>query len=38
VTKRPALFNSSLRSSIEWIHAFPPEDHTYRELPLVNHF
>jgi cytochrome c oxidase subunit 1 len=38
ITSRPALFTSSLSSSIEWAHALPPEDHTYRELPLINHF
>jgi cytochrome c oxidase subunit 1 len=38
IRSRPALFSSYLESSIEWIHALPPEDHTYRELPLINHF
>lgn len=36
--KRPALFSSYQESSIEWIHALPPEDHTYSELPLINQF
>ena len=35
---RPALFSSYQRSSIEWVHVLPPEDHTYRELPIINHF
>jgi cytochrome c oxidase subunit 1 len=38
ISKRPALFSSYQESSIEWIHSLPPEDHTYRELPLINHF
>lgn len=38
VARRPALFTSNLSSSIEWAHTLPPEDHTYSELPLINHF
>jgi cytochrome c oxidase subunit 1 len=38
ISSRPALFTSRLRSSIEWTHVLPPEDHTYSELPLINHF
>jgi cytochrome c oxidase subunit 1 len=37
ITARPTLFTSRLRSSIEWTHSLPPEDHTYRELPVINH-
>jgi cytochrome c oxidase subunit 1 len=38
ISKRPAIFSSYQESSIEWIHNLPPEDHTYSELPLINHF
>jgi cytochrome c oxidase subunit 1 len=38
ISSRPAIFSSYQETSIEWTHSLPPEDHTYRELPLVSHF
>jgi cytochrome c oxidase subunit 1 len=38
IASRPSIFTSYQESSIEWIHQLPPEDHTYRELPIINHF
>jgi cytochrome c oxidase subunit 1 len=38
LASRPALFSSYQYSSIEWSHSFPPEDHTYNELPIISNF
>lgn len=35
---RPTLFSRYQYSSIEWSHPFPPEDHTYNELPIISNF
>nr|ASY98543.1 cytochrome c oxidase subunit I [Prohierodula sp. JZ-2017] len=32
---RPILFSSQMNSSVEWIHNFPPAEHTYNELTLI---
>nr|YP_009990238.1 cytochrome c oxidase subunit I [Panulirus penicillatus]QNN01853.1 cytochrome c oxidase subunit I [Panulirus penicillatus] len=34
-SKRPILFNSFMPTSIEWIHPYPPADHSYMEIPLL---
>jgi cytochrome c oxidase subunit 1 len=35
---RPGLFNYISSSSIEWLHNYPPSDHTYSELTLISNF
>nr|YP_008757570.1 cytochrome c oxidase subunit I [Octostigma sinensis]AEV44835.1 cytochrome c oxidase subunit I [Octostigma sinensis] len=36
ISKRQSLYPLSLPSSLEWNHNFPPKDHSYLELPLLN--
>nr|YP_010952853.1 cytochrome c oxidase subunit I [Trapezia bidentata]WMQ53273.1 cytochrome c oxidase subunit 1 [Trapezia bidentata] len=36
MTNRPLMFSSSLPSSIEWNHVYPPADHSYMEIPLIS--
>lgn len=38
ISARPVIFSSYKESSIEWIHLYPPTDHTYDELPIINNF
>lgn len=35
VTKRRRGVSSSLSSSLEWLHPYPPISHRYMEMPLV---
>lgn len=37
-SNRKTLFPLRIPSSIEWIHRFPPSEHTYSELPILNNF
>jgi cytochrome c oxidase subunit 1 len=37
-TNRPGVFNYLAPSSIEWLHNYPPSDHTYSELTLISNF
>nr|YP_008854353.1 cytochrome c oxidase subunit I [Corythucha ciliata]AGM48377.1 cytochrome c oxidase subunit I [Corythucha ciliata]WRW11485.1 cytochrome c oxidase subunit I [Corythucha ciliata] len=36
VTKRQIMFNSDMSSSIEWMQLYPPNEHSYQELPIVS--
>nr|AET09675.1 cytochrome c oxidase subunit I [Gondogeneia antarctica] len=36
ISQRPALFSNHLSTSIEWVHPWPPADHSYDHLPMVN--
>lgn len=38
ISKRIILFSKNNISSIEWAQKFPPEEHSYRELPLILNF
>nr|YP_009326942.1 cytochrome c oxidase subunit I [Somanniathelphusa boyangensis]ANK36778.1 cytochrome c oxidase subunit I [Somanniathelphusa boyangensis] len=33
---RPIIFIPFMSSSIEWNHSYPPADHSYMEIPLIN--
>nr|YP_009488341.1 cytochrome c oxidase subunit I [Dictyla platyoma]AWD31600.1 cytochrome c oxidase subunit I [Dictyla platyoma] len=35
VSKRQILFNENLSSNIEWLQNYPPNEHSYQELPSV---
>nr|YP_010926038.1 cytochrome c oxidase subunit I [Litostrophus scaber]WKF19538.1 cytochrome c oxidase subunit I [Litostrophus scaber] len=35
ISQRPILFSLSKSQSIEWHHGFPPQDHTYSQLPSL---
>lgn len=37
-TKRINLSSIRINSSIEWIQSYPPSEHRYDELPLLNNF
>nr|UPL66012.1 cytochrome c oxidase subunit I [Myrmedobia distinguenda] len=34
-SKREALFNMNMSSSIEWLQKTPPSEHSYNEIPLI---
>nr|YP_010531321.1 cytochrome c oxidase subunit I [Processina sexmaculata]UXX17580.1 cytochrome c oxidase subunit I [Processina sexmaculata] len=36
ISKRMILFSKNTMSSIEWLQKFPPEEHSYTELPIMN--
>nr|QKN98974.1 cytochrome c oxidase subunit I [Mileewa ponta] len=36
MSKRLILFSKNMMSSIEWFQKFPPEEHSYTELPILN--
>nr|QUI77246.1 cytochrome c oxidase subunit I [Empoascanara gracilis] len=36
ISKRQILFPLNNLSSIEWLQKFPPEEHSYTELPLIS--
>nr|QZR91899.1 cytochrome c oxidase subunit I [Mileewa rufivena] len=36
ISKRMILFAKNTMSAIEWLQKFPPEEHSYMELPLLN--
>nr|QID48459.1 cytochrome c oxidase subunit I [Systolederus spicupennis] len=36
LTKRTILFTMNSNSSIEWLQNFPPAEHSFSELPLMN--
>nr|YP_009092561.1 cytochrome c oxidase subunit 1 [Pseudacysta perseae]AIR11942.1 cytochrome c oxidase subunit 1 [Pseudacysta perseae] len=36
VAKRYMLINSDTSSSIEWLQHFPPNEHSYQELPMIS--
>nr|YP_009907544.1 cytochrome c oxidase subunit I [Bothrogonia yunana]QLI54101.1 cytochrome c oxidase subunit I [Bothrogonia yunana] len=36
ISKRMLLFINSSQSSIEWLQKFPPQEHSYEELPLLS--
>nr|UEK24892.1 cytochrome c oxidase subunit I [Kolla paulula] len=36
ISKRVILFSNYSLSSIEWLQKFPPEEHSYSELPLLS--
>ena len=36
VSQRPALTSLALPTSIEWLHSYPPADHSYIEIPAVS--
>lgn len=38
VSSRRVICPLNSNSSIEWIHNFPPSEHTYSELPILNSF
>lgn len=38
VSQRLVFSPYSIPTSIEWIHSFPPQEHSYAELPLVFNF
>nr|YP_010531282.1 cytochrome c oxidase subunit I [Mileewa lamellata]UXX17541.1 cytochrome c oxidase subunit I [Mileewa lamellata] len=35
MSKRLILFSKNMMSSIEWLQKFPPEEHSYTELPIM---
>nr|QQQ88504.1 cytochrome c oxidase subunit 1 [Hyalella tiwanaku] len=35
VTKRQSLFSSSLSTSLDWAHPYPPADHSYSDVPML---
>jgi hypothetical protein len=37
-SNRPAIFSYIQPSYIEWLHNYPPMDHTYSELNLITNF
>nr|QIT06471.1 cytochrome c oxidase subunit 1 [Novacerus sp. FZ-2019] len=37
-SSRPLMFSYIHSSSIEWMHNYPPSDHTYNELTLISSF
>jgi cytochrome c oxidase subunit 1 len=38
VSQRLVFRPYNMPTSIEWIHSFPPQEHSYSELPLVFNF
>jgi len=36
IYQRQVIFSSQLNSSIEWIQKFPPAEHSYEQLPILN--
>nr|AXS65472.1 cytochrome c oxidase subunit 1 [Nitidulidae sp. KM-2017] len=36
--KRPNLSSYSMNTSIEWLQAYPPSEHSYDELPIITNF
>nr|YP_009643429.1 cytochrome c oxidase subunit I [Melamphaus rubrocinctus]APO08859.1 cytochrome c oxidase subunit I [Melamphaus rubrocinctus] len=36
ISKRKIMFNNNMSSSIEWLQLFPPMEHSYSELPMLN--
>nr|AGI59469.1 cytochrome c oxidase subunit I [Hyalella azteca] len=38
VAKRYAVFSASLSGSLEWGHPYPPADHSYSDMPILNSF
>nr|AGI59445.1 cytochrome c oxidase subunit I [Hyalella azteca] len=38
MTKRHAMFTASLSGSLEWGHPYPPADHSYGDMPILNSF
>nr|UBQ33986.1 cytochrome c oxidase subunit I [Plerochila australis] len=37
VSKRMILFDGNPQSGIEWLQNYPPNEHSYEELPMVNY-
>nr|AGI59434.1 cytochrome c oxidase subunit I [Hyalella azteca] len=38
MAKRHAMFTASLSGSLEWGHPYPPADHSYGDMPILNSF
>nr|AGI59453.1 cytochrome c oxidase subunit I [Hyalella azteca] len=38
VAKRYAVFSAGLGGSLEWAHPYPPADHSYSDMPILNSF
>nr|YP_009172400.1 cytochrome c oxidase subunit I [Nepa hoffmanni]ALG35800.1 cytochrome c oxidase subunit I [Nepa hoffmanni] len=36
ISKRMIVFPSNMHSSIEWLQKYPPAEHSYSELPIIN--
>nr|YP_007374652.1 cytochrome c oxidase subunit I [Sirthenea flavipes]ADU58098.1 cytochrome c oxidase subunit I [Sirthenea flavipes] len=36
VSKRQVLFTESMPTNIEWLQKYPPSEHSYSELPILN--
>nr|YP_002970608.1 cytochrome c oxidase subunit I [Laccotrephes robustus]ACJ69522.1 cytochrome c oxidase subunit I [Laccotrephes robustus] len=36
IAKRMVVFPSNMHSSIEWLQKYPPAEHSYSELPILN--
>nr|ACJ69548.1 cytochrome c oxidase subunit I [Ochterus marginatus] len=36
IAKREAIFNNNTSSSMEWLQNYPPAEHSYSELPILN--
>nr|QSL98473.1 cytochrome c oxidase subunit I [Mileewa alara] len=36
ISKRMIIFAKNTPSSIEWLQKFPPEEHSYMEIPMIN--
>nr|AFI23553.1 cytochrome c oxidase subunit I [Stephanitis mendica] len=36
VAKRQLMFNLDMSSSIEWFQNYPPNEHSYQELPMIS--
>nr|UBQ33999.1 cytochrome c oxidase subunit I [Neoplerochila sp.] len=37
VSKRVIIFDSNLQSNIEWLQNYPPNEHSYEELPMISY-
>jgi cytochrome c oxidase subunit 1 len=38
ISQRQCVYSYSIRTSIEWLHSTPPQEHRYSELPLMYNF
>nr|YP_009488367.1 cytochrome c oxidase subunit I [Tingis cardui]AWD31626.1 cytochrome c oxidase subunit 1 [Tingis cardui] len=36
VMSRTIMFNSNMSSNIEWLQNYPPNEHSYQELPMIS--
>nr|YP_009488380.1 cytochrome c oxidase subunit I [Trachypeplus jacobsoni]AWD31639.1 cytochrome c oxidase subunit I [Trachypeplus jacobsoni] len=36
ISKRQIMFNDNMTSNIEWVQNYPPNEHSYQELPIIS--